>query len=68
MMTTRSYTVTGMTCSHCVASVSEDVGDIPGVEEVEVSLDTGALTVVSAEPVDDSAVRSAVEAAGYRVA
>ena len=68
MMTTRSYTVTGMTCSHCVASVSEEVGDIPGVEEVEVSLDTGALTVVSAEPVDDSAVRSAVEAAGYRVA
>ena len=68
MMTTRSYTVTGMTCSHCVASVSEEVGDIPGVEEVEVSLNTGALTVVSAEPVDDSAVRAAVEAAGYRVA
>ena len=68
MMTTSSYTVTGMTCSHCVASVSEEVGDIPGVEEVEVSLDTGALTVVSAEPVDDSAVRAAVEAAGYRVA
>ena len=68
MTTTRSYTVTGMTCSHCAASVSEEVGDIPGVEEVEVSLDTGALTVVSAEPVDDSAVRSAVEAAGYRVA
>ena len=68
MMTTRSYTVTGMTCHHCVASVSEEVGDIPGVEEVEVSLDTGALTVVSAEPVDDSAVRAAVEAAGYRVA
>ena len=68
MTTTRSYTVTGMTCSHCVASVSEEVADIPGVEEVEVSLDTGALIVVSAEPVDDSAVRSAVEAAGYRVA
>ena len=68
MMTTRSYTVTGMTCSHCVASVSEEVGDIPGVEEVAVSLNTGALTVVSTEPVDDSAVRAAVEAAGYRVA
>jgi copper chaperone len=67
-MTIRSYTVTGMTCHHCVASVTEEIHEISGVEQVEVSLDTGALTVTSAEPVDDSAVKAAVEAAGYRLA
>jgi copper chaperone len=68
MSTTTSYTVTGMTCSHCVASVTEEVEEIPGVEDVDVVLETGALTVTSNDPVDDSAVRAAVEEAGYRLA
>ncbi len=67
-MSTQTYTVTGMTCAHCVASVTEEVQEIPGVENVEVVLDSGALTVTSTTPVEDDAVRSAVEEAGYQLA
>lgn len=65
---TYSGTVIGMTCGHCVASVTEEVQEIPGVEQVEVDLESGALTVTSAEPLDDATVRSAVEEAGYQLA
>ena len=68
MSTTQTYTVTGMTCGHCVASVTEEVQEIPGVENVDVVLETGSLTVTSAEPVDDAAVKTAVEEAGYQLA
>ena len=68
MSTTQTYTVTGMTCGHCVASVTEEVQEIPGVENVDVVLETGSLTLTSAEPVDDSAVKAAVEDAGYQLA
>jgi len=68
MSSTKNYTVTGMTCAHCVASVTEEVQEVPGVEGVEVLLETGTLTVTSAEPVDDDAVRAAVEDAGYQLA
>lgn len=61
------YTVVGMTCEHCVASVTEEVGEVPGVEGVTVDLATGAVEV-SGTDVDDAAVRAAVEEAGYRVA
>jgi copper chaperone len=71
-MTDATYTftgtVTGMTCGHCVSSVTEEVQEIPGVEKVDVTLETGALTVISAEPLDDATVRSAVEEAGYQLA
>ncbi|MGH3355965.1 MAG: heavy-metal-associated domain-containing protein [Nocardioidaceae bacterium] len=63
----RSYTVSGMTCGHCVSSVTEEVQEIPGVESVDVVLETGALTVTSSQAVDDDAVRSAVEEAGYQL-
>ncbi len=63
-----TYKVTGMTCGHCVTSVTEEVQEIPGVEDVEVVLETGALTVTSDNPVDDAAVRAAVEEAGYQLA
>jgi len=68
MSTTQTYTVTGMTCGHCVASVTEEVQEIGGVENVDVVLETGSLTVTSAEPIDDAAVRAAVEEAGYQLA
>ena len=68
MSITKSYTVTGMTCGHCVASVTEEVQEIPGVENVDVVLDTGSLSVTSSEPVDDTAVKAAVEDAGYQLA
>jgi copper chaperone len=68
MSQTRTFTVTGMTCSHCVASVTEEVQEVPGVDAVDVQLETGAVTVTSSEPIDDDAVRAAVEEAGYQVA
>ena len=67
-MSTTSYTVVGMTCGHCVNAVTEEVGDVPGVTAVDVDLASGGLTVTSTEPVDDDAVRAAVEEAGYSVA
>ncbi|EHK81940.1 heavy-metal-associated domain-containing protein [Rhodococcus pyridinivorans] len=68
MSQTSTYTVTGMTCQHCVASVTEEVQEIPGVENVEVDLATGAVTITSAESLDDAAVAAAVEEAGYSLA
>jgi copper chaperone len=63
--TTSTWTVTGMTCGHCVASVTEEVSEIAGVTDVSVDLPTGALTVTSDQPLPDDAVRAAVEEAGY---
>lgn len=68
MSQTSTYTVTGMTCGHCVASVTEEVHEIPGVQDVGVDLPTGAVTITSTEPLDDDAVRAAVEKAGYQLA
>ena len=67
-MSTSTFTVTGMTCGHCVRSVSEEVSEIPGVLDVQVDLDTGRLTVTSSAPLEESAVRGAVEGAGYQLA
>jgi copper chaperone CopZ len=67
MSTTRTYTVTGMTCGHCVASVTEEVQEVDGVESVDVVLETGAVTVTG-EAIDDAAIRAAVHEAGYQVA
>ncbi len=66
-MSSTTYTVTGMTCGHCVASVTEEVSEVAGVTGVEVDLGSGAVTVTSDQPVDDAAVRAAVEEAGYQV-
>ena len=67
MSTTSTYTVSGMTCSHCVASVTEEVTKIPGVTDVQVDLTTGAVTVASQSPVDNTVVKDAVEEAGYEL-
>lgn len=64
---TRDYTVEGMTCSHCVLSVHEEVSAVPGVRAVDVDLASGRLTV-SGSGIDDHAVRAAVAEAGYEVA
>ncbi len=60
------YTVSGMTCSHCVQSVREEVSELAGVQAVEVDLTSGRLTVVG-EGVSDEAVKAAVADAGYEV-
>ncbi len=66
-MSTSAYTVTGMTCDHCVNAVTEEVTQVPGVQVVDVDLATGGLTVSSAEPLDEAAIRAAVEEAGYEL-
>ena len=64
---TREYTVQGMTCSHCVLSVREEVSEVPGVSAVDVDLASARLSVTGAD-VDEHAVRAAVADAGYEVA
>lgn len=67
-MAVNRYSVVGMTCEHCVRSVSEEVGGIAGVTDVEVELSTGALTVTSSGELDEDEVRAAVREAGYHLA
>ena len=68
MSSTSTWHVTGMTCGHCVASVKEEIGEIAGVEVVDVVLDSGEVTVTSAEPLTREAVAAAVDEAGYQLA
>ncbi|MDP9396321.1 MAG: heavy-metal-associated domain-containing protein [Actinomycetota bacterium] len=67
-MSTTTYTVVGMTCGHCVSAVTEEVGQLPGVRDVTVDLGSGAVSVSSDSPLDEAAVREAVEEAGYELA
>ena len=62
-----TYTVTGMTCDHCVAAVSGEIGALPGVRAVEVDLPTGVVTVTSDAPLPAELVAGAVDEAGYRL-
>ncbi|ANY05525.1 heavy-metal-associated domain-containing protein [Pseudonocardia sp. HH130630-07] len=66
-MSTATYTVTGMTCEHCVASVTEEISEIGGVTAVDVDLPTGAVTVTADGDIAPGDVRAAVEEAGYEV-
>ncbi|GAA0840367.1 heavy-metal-associated domain-containing protein [Streptosporangium amethystogenes subsp. fukuiense] len=66
-MSVITYTVTGMTCGHCVSSVKEEVGEVSGVTGVDVDLATGRVDVSGDSP-DDAAIRAAIKEAGYQVA
>lgn len=66
-MSSNTFTVAGMTCSHCVMSVTEEVTQVPGVQDIEVDLATGRLTVVSDVEIDPVAIQEAVQEAGYQV-
>jgi len=61
-----TYTVTGMTCDHCVLSVREEVAEIAGVTDIDVDLASGHLTVGG--DISDESVKAAVAEAGYEVA
>jgi copper chaperone len=63
-----SITVAGMNCGHCVSSVREEVGSIPGVTAVDVDLASGTVTIDSERQVEADALKIAVEEAGYRLA
>ena len=64
--TPRTYTVAGMSCEHCVASVTEEVSEVAGVESVSVDLASGQVAVTGTD-IDDVAITAAVEEAGYEV-
>jgi copper chaperone CopZ len=71
MSTTKSYPVTGMTCGHCVAAVTEELTALDGVRDVSVDLaagETSTVTVSSDAPLTDEQVAAALDEAGdYRL-
>ena len=67
---TVELSINGMTCGHCVASVTEELSEVPGVLDVEVILNSGATskaTVVTNTELDDNALRDAVSEAGFEL-
>ena len=71
MSSTAIYSVTGMTCDHCVRAVTDEVSAIPGVSDVEIQLVAGGTSevrVVSEQPLAETSVREAVDEAGYELA
>jgi copper ion binding protein len=64
---TKEYTVTGMTCGHCVNAVSGEVGQVAGVTAVDVDLETGRLAVTG-DGFTDEQIAAAVDEAGYQLA
>ncbi len=64
---TATYDVTGMTCGHCVAAVTSEVGSVPGVTAVDVDLTTGRVTV-EGDVVPTTQVAAAIDEAGYALA
>ena len=68
MNTTTTFTVTGMTCGHCVAAVTEEVSKLDHVRDVTVDLGSGAVTIQSDGPIDPRAFAAAIDEAGYDVA
>ncbi|GGW18153.1 putative metal-binding protein [Streptomyces capoamus] len=65
---TTVYQVTGMSCGHCEGAVSGEISRLPGVSSVKAVASTGEVTVVSAAPLDEEAVRAAVDEAGFELA
>ncbi|MEU8588049.1 heavy-metal-associated domain-containing protein [Streptomyces sp. NPDC048664] len=64
---TAVYKVSGMSCGHCEGSVSGELSEISGVSSVAAVASTGEVTVVSAAPLDDEAVRAAIDEAGFEL-
>lgn len=64
-MTVAEYQVTGMSCAHCEAAIRSEVGQIDGIESIEVSAGTGRLVITSATDIAADRVLAAVDEAGY---
>ena len=60
-----THDVAGMTCDHCARAVRTEVSAIDGVTDVDVDLDSGVVRVTAEQPVSTTALRDAVEEAGY---
>lgn len=67
MSVTTTYAVSGMTCGHCVAAVTDELSKLPGVGKVDVDLATGKIVVESADALDPALVASAIDEAGFEV-
>jgi copper chaperone len=67
MTDTKTYSVPGIHCSHCEDAVTREVEAVEGVQSVEVDLEAKLVTV-SGSGLDDSALRAAIDEAGYEVA
>ena len=68
--TTQNYEVTGLTCGHCVASVTEELSELAGVDSVDIELNKGGasvVTVTSSAALDLDQVRAAIVEAGYEL-
>jgi copper ion binding protein len=68
MSFTETHNVVGMTCDHCVRAVRAEVSTIEGVTDVDVDLAHGVVRVTAEQPVPTTALRDAVEEAGYTLA
>ncbi|MET8905230.1 heavy-metal-associated domain-containing protein [Streptomyces sp. NPDC004538] len=64
---TTVYKVSGMSCGHCEGAVSGEISEIAGVTSVQAVASTGEVTVASGAPLDDDAVRAAVDEAGFEL-
>ncbi|WP_328976564.1 heavy-metal-associated domain-containing protein [Streptomyces canus] len=65
---TAVYKVSGMSCGHCEGAVSGEISEIDGVSSVKAVASSGEVTVVSSAPLDEEAVRAAVDEAGFELA
>ncbi len=59
--------VSGMSCGHCVASVTKALSEIDGITDVQVDLDNGAATYSETKPVDLEVVKGAITKIGFGV-
>jgi len=66
-MSTLTYSVPGVSCAHCQAAITDEVSSVPGVEAVEVDLETKIVSITG-EPLDEQAIIAAIDEAGYEVA
>ena len=62
-----TITVTGMTCGHCVNSVTEELLKIAGVKEVKVDLDSGNVNITSENELAQADLTQAIQEAGYEI-
>ena len=66
-MSTLTYSVPGVSCAHCQTAITDEVSALPGVEAVEVDLET-KIVAVTGDPLDAQAIIAAIDEAGYEVA
>ncbi|WP_030264944.1 heavy-metal-associated domain-containing protein [Streptomyces violens] len=64
---TTVYAIAGMTCGHCKATLTKAIGEVDGVLSVEVDVEAGTASVVSAAELDDAKIAEVVDEAGYEL-